>query len=535
MSGNSRQRFDPARFEKDIHLEAHNRSMRSASFHPFITYFLRGERQASRSVATSSRLWPEWAALVLYAGLVAFAIPYHEPWADEAQSWQLARSLSLSELFGTYIRYEGTPGLWHFLLWVLIRLHVSYVGLHWICGAIGTAATAVLLFKSPFPRYLKLALPFTYFLLFQYAVVARSYVLAPILLYLVAVFWKRNPVAVAVLLGLLTNVALHAAVISSGLTVVYGVEQVRNLRGQSTRQLRSLVMTAFILLAFAAFALWTAWPPKDLANHMALVQGVSRPVLLSAMRSVLWGISPNWLLSFGFWIVFMLFLRVRRRLYCLLPVLFFAAFCGVVHFEWWHIGLLMPLLICAAWITWPASDTKIGLIETSGRVALLVIAVTQILWSAYVLKFDHYDAYSADLVTSTFLQPYVHEHATIAVTYLIDPDSAAVHVPENFLYNVVGILPYFDRNIFLNLPHPYWSWRRGNLPEDIFKNVLVTHPSLIIAETSTPHSDVQVNWSDPKAELLSKNGYQLTHSYCGNFPRGFQMSEWRCHLIFEPH
>ena len=111
--------------------------------------------------------WPEWTILSLYAVLVAFAIPYHEPWADEAQAWQLARSLSLPALFQTYIRYEGSPGLWYFLLWPLIRLHVSYTALHWICGTIAVGATALLVFKSPFPRYLKLVLPFTYFLLFR--------------------------------------------------------------------------------------------------------------------------------------------------------------------------------------------------------------------------------------------------------------------------------------------------------------------------------------------------------------------------------
>src|ERR1700683_4163321 len=104
---------------------------------------------------TRSR-WPEWGALFLYAALVAFAIPYHEPWVDEAQAWQLARSLSLTSLFKTYIRYEGSPGLWHFLLWMMIRIHVSYAGLHWICGAIATASVGLLLFRSPFPRYLKL-------------------------------------------------------------------------------------------------------------------------------------------------------------------------------------------------------------------------------------------------------------------------------------------------------------------------------------------------------------------------------------------
>src|ERR1700751_1544778 len=134
-----------------------------------------------------SRLfWPEWTALTLYTALVTLAIPYHEPFVDEAQAWQLARTLSLHDLFVKYIRYEGAPGLWHFLLWILSRAHVTYSGLHWICGITAVAATSLFIFKAPFPRYLKLTLPFTYFLLFHYAVVARCYVLVPLLLYAIA-------------------------------------------------------------------------------------------------------------------------------------------------------------------------------------------------------------------------------------------------------------------------------------------------------------------------------------------------------------
>ena len=95
--------------------------------------------------------WPEWITLFFYTAIVVFAIPYHEPWADEAQAWQLARTLSLHDLLFKYVRYEGSPGLWHFLLWILIRVHVSYSGLHWICGAIGVCA-ASLLISDPLSR-----------------------------------------------------------------------------------------------------------------------------------------------------------------------------------------------------------------------------------------------------------------------------------------------------------------------------------------------------------------------------------------------
>jgi hypothetical protein len=265
---------------------------------------------------------PEWTTVVLYAGMVAFAIPYHEPWSDEAQAWQLARSLPLVALFQKYIRYEGSPGLWHLLLWILSRAHVSYTGMHWISGGIAVAGISILVLKSPFPRYLKLSLPFTSFLLFQYAVVARSYVLVPCLLFMIALRWKRSPVVVALLLGLLANVALHAAVISGGLAIVYAIERIRRGDFKDSSQRSRLLYSAAILLCFYAFALWTAWPPHDLI--LSRVRGQSRSFTVYAIVSLLFGICQPLILSIVFWLAIGLCIRARHSLLYLLPVLLFA-------------------------------------------------------------------------------------------------------------------------------------------------------------------------------------------------------------------
>ena len=39
----------------------------------------------------------------------------------------------LAQIFHV-LSYEAHPGLWYVCLWVLSRLHVSYVGMHWVCG-----------------------------------------------------------------------------------------------------------------------------------------------------------------------------------------------------------------------------------------------------------------------------------------------------------------------------------------------------------------------------------------------------------------
>ena len=469
--------------------------------------------------------WPEWTTISVFAAVVAFAIPYHEPWTDEAQAWQLARSLSIRALFQTYIRYEGTPGLWHFLLWILNHAHISYTGLHWICGAIAVVSASLLVLNSPFPRYLKLALPFTFFLVFQYAVVARSYVLVPLMLFVIASWWKKSPLVVAITLGLLANCALHAAVISSGLAIVYFVEQLREGSAKDPARRRKLLPYALIILSFYAFALWTAWPPSDPVTFISVVRGQSPPFLAYALRSLLLPICQPWILSIPFWIAIVLVLRARQSVFYLLPVLFFAVFSGAMYANFWHLGLLVPLVICLLWITWPSPGSDFSWCEIAGRAALIYMAGAQILWSGHAIHFDHYNAYSPDLAAAQFLKPRVEGGATIAVTYL---DESPAHVAL-----ATGILPYFDRNIYINQPDPFYWWSGKNPTDALFNALLPSHPSIVLAETQHAQSGHLIDLSGPRAELLMKSGYRVTNVFCGSISFRMRAILTNCHVIFQ--
>ncbi len=468
---------------------------------------------------------PEWTALSLYAALVAFAIPYHEPWADEAQAWQLARSLSLSELFHTYIRFEASPGLWHFILWILVHLHVGYAGMHWFCGVMALSATALLIFKAPFPRYLRLSLPFTFFLLYQYAVVARNYVLVPVLLFLIAWYWKKSPALPALLLGLLANVALHAAAISGGLAIVYCIEQIRSGALKDPSRRRQLLLFSVVLLCFYSFALWTAWPPKELSQHLSIVRGEAVSVFAWISVALLWGIWQPWALSIVFWIAIALCLHSRRCLYYLLPVLFFALFSAVAHPNWWHAGLLVPLLIALLWITWPAPGAAVGRREAAGRIAMVLLAVVQIAWAVNAIQYDHYNAFSPDLAVARYLKPYVQQNTHIAITYWDEPRGHA--------FGAIGILPYFDRNIFVNLPDPYWSWDNRNPTEDRCNAILPSHPKIVLVETSRPGPNQPTNLFCNVFESMVLYWYCFVGSFCGARPETIGVFRSGCHVVFE--
>jgi hypothetical protein len=469
-------------------------------------------------------LAPEWIALALYAIVLACAIFYHEPWADEAQAWQLARSLSLPELFHTYIRYEGSPGLWHLLLWLLHKARIGYSGMHWFSGMLALAGTSVLVLRAPFPRYLKLSLPFTYFLLFQYAVVARNYVLVPCFLYLIAQLWKKSPIVMALLLGLLANLALHAAAISAGLAIVYATERLRagDLKDRGSR--RQLLFGTLLLLGLYAFALWTAWPPHDLL--LSRVRGQSRSFLGFGIASLVWGMCQPWLLSILFWAAIAVCLHARRALFYLLPVVCFACFSGAVYANFWHVGLLTPLVLCLLWITWPAPGSSASGSERVGRIALILMAATQILWSGYAIAYDHVHAYSPDLAAAQFLSPFVRSGASVAVTYLDEPKG-------NQAFDSVGILPYFDHNIFMNQPVPFWLWSSKSPTEAQFFTALRSRPQIVLAEERTHGKEALTDARRRKLEILTGAGYRMTNVFCGSMPERFQLSESSCHIIFQ--
>jgi hypothetical protein len=471
-------------------------------------------------------LWPEWCALCAYAGLVATAIPYHEPWVDEAQAWQLARSLPLGPLFKTYIRYEGSPGLWHFLLWIMARLHVSYGGLHWISGAIATAGASLLIFKSPLPRYLKLSFPFTYFLLFQYAVIARNYVLVPIFFFTLAIWWKKKPLIVALMLGLLANTALHAAVLSGGLAIVYAFDQLRSGSLREPRRRRQLLLCASLLVAFYAFAIWTAWPSHDMGFMRVL--GQSRPFFSNAIASLAWAICEPAILSVLFWAILALWLIARRKAQYLLPLLFFAALSGAVFFNWWHAGLLVPFLIFVLWVTWPAPESRTFEFDTASRAALIVMIATQIAWSGYALFFDHYFAYSPDRAAAEFLKPYVQKDAVIVVTSVSDNSSKLIDA-----FTSAGILPYFDHNIYSNTPYSFWWWSSNDSSEEQFKAMLPSHPRIVLVEVARQRNVSDRDFRNESFASFVREGYQYRRTFCGSMPTRFDIGQTICHVIFE--
>ena len=117
----------------------------------------------------------------------------HEHWSDEAQSFLLARDNSFLEIFH-YIKYEATPPLWIFIIKLFILFKGSYNTFFLLPIIISLIGIILFIYKTNSPWYFKILYPFTYFIFYQYGIVARSYCLIlPILVLLYCVNKEKRP------------------------------------------------------------------------------------------------------------------------------------------------------------------------------------------------------------------------------------------------------------------------------------------------------------------------------------------------------
>ena len=149
-----------------------------------------GWTSRSRSVRRSDLVWTAGVCAVLL--LQAVLILTHEPFVDEWQALQIAvQSPDLASLLGN-LRYEGHPALWYLGL----RGLGAIVGAQWALPAanliLALTTQCLIVFRAPFPRWLRLAVALSEPILFEYGTVFRSYALGVALTFWLLAAWDSK-------------------------------------------------------------------------------------------------------------------------------------------------------------------------------------------------------------------------------------------------------------------------------------------------------------------------------------------------------
>lgn len=127
----------------------------------------------------------------LFAWAAFYILQFHEPWMDEAQAWLVARDNGFGGIINQ-MSFEGQPPLWHFLLYPLAHLGLPIESMQVFHVLISTAAVFLMMRFGPFTKPFKLLFASSYMMFYEYTIVARSYSLTVLLLFLIASFYEKR-------------------------------------------------------------------------------------------------------------------------------------------------------------------------------------------------------------------------------------------------------------------------------------------------------------------------------------------------------
>jgi hypothetical protein len=536
---------------------------------------------------------PEAIALFVYGAAVAWCSARHVSWFDEAQAWLIARDSSLRDLLLHRLHYEGSPGLWHLLLWIACRFGAPFAAIHVLAALAAVAGAAIWLRWSPLPRIPMLLMPFTYFFLFQYAVVARSYALAPLFGFALMTLYGRkesSPVLFALLAGLCANASLHMAALASGLAAAYGIDRLRS-QARENSPLTKLIPAAAIFSLFLILAAAVAFPTADGSSTSAnplvaalrrsttsgnpvqndgstprteIVSAASsntmpRPGIAARVRSILAGdtserifglhpnpqilrhmlvflsaltvpISTSNMIGALFFILVAANFAAARRLELLLPWLLVQAVNVLVAGEAHHLGLLWIALVCSLWGL-AVQPPATGSRRFVWRVSLIFLVGIEL---AQIF-------WSARAVANDLCYPYSSSAAT--AKFLADlPAGATVAAFDDDSVTVNAYLPHSP---YFNQSSDYWPFSKTRNPNNWMAETLARQPDVVSVKMSMPDQPALEQWiplaspgteyTDPKLmALLHAAGYRETHRFCGKRFYRDRAEALDCRLIFEP-
>ncbi len=168
---------------------------------------------------------PEFIVVIVFIILHIVVGYFHEGCFDEVHAWNIAKDGTLYEILFEIPRYEGHPALWHLIFIPFVSLGISFKAAALIITTFfGTVSVSILEFKSPFPRPIKLLLPFTYFFFYQYGIIARPYCMMVLAFLLIAVLYKRRdekPVRFTLALLFLCTTSAFGVAVAGGISLVW--------------------------------------------------------------------------------------------------------------------------------------------------------------------------------------------------------------------------------------------------------------------------------------------------------------------------
>ena len=330
-----------------------------------------------RILSIIDKYFIQFIFFILLCFVFCYVLITHEPWFDEAQSWQIARCASYRDILFLIPHFEGHPPFWHLLLSIFAKNNISFeFGLKSIGLIITMSSAYLLIFKSNLPIILRLAIPFTYFFFYQYGVIVRPYGLMLLIMILIGMQLgkrKEHPWKLSLLLCLLCLTSAYGILIAGGIAICI-VWEIFEEKGRkkffSSLFIDNEIRSLFPLLFLAILLAFEISPNKDayafaIKGHTPLYLRLlctffTFPVECFISTSSWFGkeqvsmqvtdLPVAELLIFvliGCFLLFILFMVSTRKglKYFLVPYSFFCFFSAAVYSSTHHLGIVFIIVL----------------------------------------------------------------------------------------------------------------------------------------------------------------------------------------------
>ncbi len=438
----------------------------------------------SRKVEELPGKAPEILALLVYAAAHLGMAVVHEPFFDEAEAWQIARSVTLKTLFLETTHYEGHPPLWHLVLMPFAKAGAPYeLSLALISLAFTGTAVFLILWYALFPRLVRLLLPFTYFFFYQYGVISRVYCVMTLAFVLAAMAYRQRNVRpdryVATLILMCVTLA-YGLVIAGGLALVWLWEIWREGRRKWDRRISWLA----VLLAAAFGVVWMIMPRADtyatvsadavtienpfivrllytffvLPSDVALTDVYSEHMLLSRAYLMPSALFSGALIGMLIWGVLLYYGRKRgTALLLVLPYSLFAVFAAAVYVSIHHIGIGLLYFCFWCWVTAESGECAADRTELSAdgnmagavRCAAVLLGTlamgVSLYWTGAACKLDIDKNYAPGRHEAAFIKAHHLDEYRMMTSWLIAYDEEGdIRLTDiNECNMAVNVAPYF--------------------------------------------------------------------------------------------
>lgn len=436
-------------------------------------------------------LMTSFIVTAVFSVIVLIGLIFHETWYDEVQAYLIARDASLHDILFYLPHYEGHPPLWHLLLKGMIALGVPFpFSLKAVQFLLYEAVLVLIEFRSPFNRFMKTVMPLSFYLVYQYAVVSRPYILLTLGCILTAIAYKKRKDKPFLYIAALFLMCLSH---SYGIAMAGGIV-VSDMAGECIRQ-RSLkngvldvlknkkLLVSYIMLLAGALLIIAEIIPRSDAFGTSIVSARKHSVIFTFFLTWFYIPSENLITSFSSQlinlqsevnpvgevigaflissIIWAVLIRIcyRRKIVAelLIPYLF-VSFILTSYSYAHHFGVFLMLMIFTLWVAMEKEPIKLsefsepllkaGVSEAFFKKSVTAVAAIFVVINLYWDGFSYYRELTLPYDASVGLAQWIKDNDLEGKKLIASWSRTDTHVYSASAYASEA---YFDKNIYYNI------------------------------------------------------------------------------------